>query len=159
MAKTSTLMLPKKVAGLEVPKKVAGLEVAKVLRRGVLAELLNSPVARFALAEALVAGAAAAATALRNHKTTAEGVDQSVDAVESTGSEVPETPEDAGQSTPGGISDMANGDVPQTVPTSSVNEDPKLDPVDKPRRLVVGLRRGWGLGRRWRRADKPERKS
>ena len=47
MAKTST---PK------LPKKVAGFEVAKVLRRGVLAELLNSPVGRLALAEALVAG-------------------------------------------------------------------------------------------------------
>ena len=45
MAKTSTLKLP---------KKVAGLEVAKVLRRGVLAELLNSPVGCL-LAEALLA--------------------------------------------------------------------------------------------------------
>ena len=58
MAKTSTPKLPKTVAGREVPK---------ALRRGVFAELLNSPVGHLVLADALVAGAAAAATALRNH--------------------------------------------------------------------------------------------
>ena len=58
----------------KLPKKIAGVAVPKSLRSGAIAGLLDSPAGRLVLAEALVAGAAAAATALRNYKPVAESL-------------------------------------------------------------------------------------
>lgn len=49
----------------KIPKKVAGIRIPKAIRRStLLRSLLNSPMGRNIVADALVAGAAAAAAAL-----------------------------------------------------------------------------------------------
>jgi hypothetical protein len=121
MAKKST----RKKGTPKLPKKVAGVAVPKVLRRGAIADILNSPVGRLILAEALVAGAAAAAAALKNYKPIAEPVGQAVDAVERAGADAAITAKDLVQSAAGGLADVAAGVVRQIVPASSAAEDAK----------------------------------
>jgi hypothetical protein len=127
MAKKST---PKKSTP-KLPKKVAGVAVPKVLRRGTIADILNSPVGRLILAEALVAGAAAAAAALKNYKPIAEPVGQAVDAVERAGADAAITAKDLVQSAAGGLADVAAGVVRQIVPASSAAEDTGPGPADE----------------------------
>ena len=103
MAKSNTLKLPKKIAGVKVPK---------VLRHGTITEFLNSPVGRAVLAEALVAAAAAAAAALKNYKPVSETV-----------ADAGTTAKDLVKNAAGGLADMAAGVVHQILPASSDAED------------------------------------
>src|SRR4051812_28109146 len=99
MAKSDTLKLPKKIAGVKVPK---------VLRHGTVTEFLNSPVGRFVLAEALVAAATAAAAALKNYKPVSETV-----------SDAGTTAKDLVKDAASGLADVAAGVVHQILPASS----------------------------------------
>src|SRR4051812_40683920 len=103
MAKSDTLKLPKKIAGVKVPK---------VLRHGTVTEFLNSPVGRFVLAEALVAAATAAAAALKNYKPVSETV-----------SDAGTTAKDLVKDAASGLVDVAAGVVHQILPASSDAED------------------------------------
>ena len=106
MAKSDTLKLPKRIAGVKVPK---------VLRHGTVTEFLNSPVGRFVLAEALIAAAAA----LKNYKPVAQAAGQVTDTVEKAGAEAATTAKDLVQSATSGLADVAAGVVRQIVPASS----------------------------------------
>src|SRR5215212_12266997 len=111
MAKSDTLKLPKKIAGVKVPK---------FLRQpGTIVDFLNSPVGRLVLAEALIAAAAA----LKNYKPAAETVGQAAETVEKAGSEAATTATDLVQSAAGGLADVAAGVVRQIVPASSAADD------------------------------------
>src|SRR5690349_18241329 len=99
MAKSDTFALPKKIAGVKVPK---------VLRHGTVTEVLNSPLGRLVVAEALVAAAAAAAAALKNYKPVSEAVPDATS-----------TAKDLVKDAAGGLADMAGGIAHQILPASS----------------------------------------
>src|SRR5215217_8629342 len=111
MAKSDTLKLPKKIAGVKVPKALR--------HPGTIADFLNSPVGRFVLAEALIAAAAA----LKNYKPVAETVGQVAETVEKAGSEAATTAKDLVQSAASGLADVATEVVRQIVPASSAADD------------------------------------
>jgi len=108
MAKSKPLKLPKRIGGIKVPK---------FLREpGTLEGLLDSPVGRAVLAEALTAAAAA----LRNYKSTAEADGGVVAGAADAGSEAGTAAKDSAQSAAGGLAEVAV--VRQIVPAASGDE-------------------------------------
>lgn len=72
----------------KVPKKVAGLKVPKAFRKlGALDALVGTPIGREVLAGALIAAAAAAANALRQHAPSAAEIGEAGKAVGKAGSD------------------------------------------------------------------------
>ena len=99
----------------KLPKRIAGVKVPKFLRDpGTIEQLINSPVGRVVLAEALIA----AATALKNYKPVAEAAGHVTEMVEHAGSAAAETAKDLVQNAAGGLADMAAGVVRQIVPAA-----------------------------------------
>ena len=79
MAKKTKAKLPKTIAGVKVPKAVR--------TSGLLDELLNSPLGREILAEAIVAAAGAVASVLMKKRPSADQVAQTGEAIVDTGAE------------------------------------------------------------------------
>ena len=125
MAKRDTLKLPKKIAGVKVPK---GLR-----QPSTLIDVLNNPVGRLVVAEALIAAAAA----LKNYKPVAQAAGQVADTVEKAGAEAATTAKDLVQSATSGLADVAAGVVRQIVPASSAGDsqtDRGLEKGGKPKK-------------------------
>jgi hypothetical protein len=100
---------------LKLPKQIGGIKVPKFLREpGTIEGILDSPVGRAVLAEALIAAAAA----LKNYKPTAD-TGEAVEAAANGGSNAAKDPV---QSAASGLADVTVGVIRQIVPAASGDE-------------------------------------
>lgn len=87
-----------------VPKRMMGVKVPKVIRKsGALETVLNNPIARAALAEALVAAAGAAATVLLRQSPAAAGAAHARDAASEAGSDLGATAKEVAKGAAGAV--------------------------------------------------------
>lgn len=104
---------------LKLPKRIGGIKVPKFLREpGTIKGVLDSPVGRAVLAEALIAAAAA----LKNYKPVTDMIDGAGEAVANAGSDAATAAKDTVQSAASGLADVAAGVIRQIVPTASGDE-------------------------------------
>lgn len=88
----------------KLPKTIAGIKVPKRLRKaGAVTAILNNPLGRSILADALVAAAGAAATAIARHRSSGGQVAQVGEAVADTGSHAASATTDAAKSAVGAL--------------------------------------------------------
>jgi hypothetical protein len=89
MAKKTKAKLPKTIAGVKVPKAIR--------TSGLLDELLNSPLGRGILAEAIVAAAGAVASVLMKKRPSANQVARASETIADTGTEAASATKDLAQ--------------------------------------------------------------
>jgi nucleoid DNA-binding protein len=110
MAKKSKAKLPKTVAGVKVPKAVR--------TSSLLDNLLNSPLGREILAEAIVAAAGAAASVLMKKRPSADQVTQAGEAIVDTGSEAASVTKDLAQTAVGAVTEVVADAAQRILPGS-----------------------------------------
>lgn len=94
---------------VKVPRSVAGVKVPKGWRKlGTVTSFLNNPIARAVLAEALVAAAGAAATALARNRPSGAQVAQAGEAVADAGGQAVSTTSDIAKSAADGLSGLVS---------------------------------------------------
>jgi hypothetical protein len=110
MAKKSKAKLPKTVAGVKVPKVIR--------TSGLLDELLNSPLGREILAEAIVAAAGAVASVLMKKRPSADQVAQAGEAIVDTGAEAVSATKDLAQTAVGAVTEVVADAARHILPSA-----------------------------------------
>ena len=110
MAKKTKAKLPKTIAGVTVPKAVR--------TSGLLDELLNSPLGREILAEAIVAAAGAVASVLMKKRPSADQVAQAGEAIVDTGAEAVAATRDLAQTAVGAVTEVVADAARHILPSS-----------------------------------------
>jgi hypothetical protein len=135
MAKKTKAKLPKTIAGVKVPKAIR--------TSGLLDELLNSPLGREILAEAIVAAAGAVASVLMKKRPSADQVAQAGEAIVDTGAEAASATKDLAQTAVGAVTEAVADAARHILPSISyparsqdlLGARPTLAPAGEP---VVG---------------------
>jgi hypothetical protein len=109
MAKKSQVKLPKTIAGVKVPKAVR--------TSGLLDEVLNSPLGREILAEALVAAAGAVATVLMKRPSAGQ-VARASETIADTGVEAVSVTKDLAQTAVGAVAEVVADAARHVLPSS-----------------------------------------
>lgn len=110
MAKKSKAKLPKTIAGVTVPKAVR--------TSGLLDELLNSPLSREILAEAIVAAAGAVASVLMKKRPSTDQVAQASETIVNKGAETASATKDLAQTAAGAVTEVVADAARQILPGS-----------------------------------------
>jgi hypothetical protein len=113
---------------VKIPKKVAGVKVPKMLRKSPIAALVDSPLGREILADAIVAAATAAAAALVKHRPSARQMADAGEAVVDAGSDAAAATRDTVQNAAGAVAGLVTEAAQQFLPTSLGGKD------DEPKR-------------------------
>ena len=110
MAKKTKAKLPKTIAGVKMPKAVR--------TSGLLDELLNSPLGREILAEAIVAAAGAVASVLMKKRPSADQVAQAGEAIAATGAEAASATKDLAQTAVGAVTEVVADAARHILPSA-----------------------------------------
>jgi hypothetical protein len=110
MAKKTKAKLPKTIAGVKVPKAIR--------TSGLLDELLNSPLGREILAEAIVAAAGAVASVLMKKRPSADQVAQAGEAIVDTGAEAVSATKDLAQTAVGAVTEVVADAARHILPSA-----------------------------------------
>jgi hypothetical protein len=110
MAKKSKAKLPKTIAGVKVPRAVRASNL--------LDELLNSPLGREILAEAIVAAAGAAASVLMKKRPRADQVAQAGETIVDTGAEAASATKELAQTAVGAVTEVVADAARHILPSS-----------------------------------------
>jgi hypothetical protein len=110
MAKKTKAKLPKTIAGVKVPKAVR--------TSGLLDELLNSPLGREILAEAIVAAAGAVASVLMKKRPSADQVAQAGETIVEMGAEAASATKALAQTAVGAVTEVVADAARHILPGS-----------------------------------------
>ena len=103
----------------KLPKTIAGVKVPKAVRTsGLLDELLNSPLGREILAEAIVAAAGAVASVLMKKRPSADQVAQAGEAIVATGAEAASATKDLAQTAVGAVTEVVADAARHILPSA-----------------------------------------
>ncbi len=103
----------------KLPKTIAGVKVPKAVRTSsLLDELLNSPLGREILAEALVAAAGAVATVLMKKRPSAGQVANAGKTIVNTGAEATSATKDLAQTAVGAVTEVVADAARHILPSS-----------------------------------------
>jgi hypothetical protein len=104
-------------------KTIAGVKVPKLLRASSLSTLIESPLGRTILADALVAAATAAAAALVKHRPSSRQVAAAGEAVADAGGDAAAATRDTVQSAAGAVATLVTEAAQHILPSSMTGAD------------------------------------